>query len=205
MNETEDRQYLTPYVDAARLHGAGFNSLLWASPSSQRARFDALARILDFRGKSILDAGCGRADLLDYFLDRRIYPNHYVGLEALEDLATAAEKKHHTSCTIVRADFIAEPIRMFVGADVVLFCGSLNTLTVSEFYKTLTRAIDAATDAVVFNFLSSDRLAAAKYLTWHHRQEVESFARTMGERISVIDDYIEGDCTIAIFKPDLHR
>jgi hypothetical protein len=162
-----------------------------------------LARIFDLHNKSILDAGCGRADFLDFLLNRNIIPNHYVGLEALDNLASAAEQKHHSSCTIVRADFIAEPVRMFVGADAVIFCGSLNTLNVTEFYKTLTRAIDAATDAVIFNFLCSDRLAAAKYLTWHHRQEVESFARTMGERIEVLNDYIDGDCTIAIFKPEV--
>src|SRR5690349_19906069 len=122
-----------PYVDASRIHGAGCNSFLWASPSSQRASFDSLTRVYNFHNKSMLDAGCGRADLIDYLIDPSLDRNSYVGHEGLDDLANAAEQKHHPSCTIVRSVFIAEPLRMFVGADVVVLCGSINTLSVSDF------------------------------------------------------------------------
>ena len=56
--------YLQPYLKAAERHGAGFGSLLWASPETQASRFDAVERLGRLHGKSILDVGCGRADLL---------------------------------------------------------------------------------------------------------------------------------------------
>ena len=188
--------YLAPYVTAAREHGAGFKSLLWTSPSSQAARFEALTRAYDFHGKSILDAGCGRADFLDYLLDRGIVPDHYVGLEAVDGLADAAERKHHARCTILRADFVREPIRLFAGADAVVFCGSLNTLDRELFYTTLGRAIDAAADAVVFNFLSSPLLAHAQYLTWHTTKDVQRFVTSRNTRCGLVEGYIHGDATV---------
>jgi hypothetical protein len=61
-------EYLQPYVNAVQKYGTGFNSLLWASPKTQKMRFEALRRVCDFEGRSILDVGCGRADLLDHLM-----------------------------------------------------------------------------------------------------------------------------------------
>src|SRR6478609_9254385 len=60
--------YLLPYHRAARTHGSSFSSLLWASESTQRIRFEILQRAVDFTGRTICDAGCGRADLLDFLI-----------------------------------------------------------------------------------------------------------------------------------------
>lgn len=192
--------YLRPYQNAIDRDGPGFSSLLWASPASQALRFEAMTRLYDFHNKSIIDVGCGRADLLDYLLVNGIKPNHYVGIEAIEDFAAAAERKGHPHCTILRADFIKEPARMFVGADAVVCCGSLNTLSDEEFYQTLRRAFDAATEILIFNFLCASALAAAEYLTWHHREDVRRFLQEFSSRCSELADYRDGDCTIAAWK-----
>src|SRR3954468_23327877 len=129
-NAIPPEPYLLPYLRAADKHGADFPSLLWASPQTQAARFDAIQRLGCPHGKSVLDVGCGRADLLDFLLDRGVRPADYVGIEAVEDLARAAETKHRrmNDVSIIRADFAREPLRLFVAADVVIFSGSLNTI-----------------------------------------------------------------------------
>ena len=193
-------KYLRPYVDAIERHGGGFEALLWTSPQTQALRFAAMCQIYDFSNKSVVDVGCGRADFLDYLIGRNIPLDHYVGLEAIDQMAAAAELKHHRHCTIVRADFVTEPSRMFVGADVAVFCGSLNTLSTDEFYQTLRRALDAASEAVVFNFLSSPKLAGAKFLTWHKTEKVAQFLIQLGARITTLSDYYDGDCTIAAIR-----
>ena len=192
--------YLTPYLRAAEQYGGGFSALLWASPKTQRARFDAIRRTIELGGKSVLDAGCGRADLLSFLLDRDIRPADYIGLEAVEALAAAAEARGHPNCRILRGDFVREPARLFVGADVIAFSGSLNTMDECAFYQTLARAFDAAAEAVVFNFLSSPALAGKEYLVWHRPDKVEAFARRLAAEVRTADDYIYGDCTIAMLK-----
>jgi SAM-dependent methyltransferase len=192
--------YLEPYERAARQYGAGFSALLWASPKTQRARFDAIWRAYDPEGKSVLDAGCGRADYLDFLVSRNVEVADYIGLEAVETLAAAAEAKRHPNSRILRGDFVRDPARLFIGADVIVFSGSLNTMDEGTFYETLRRAYDATAEAIVFNFLSSPSLAGKAYLTWHHRERVEAFARRTAAEVVVLDDYLQGDCTIAMCK-----
>jgi SAM-dependent methyltransferase len=195
-----EQSYLQPYLRAARQFGAGFSALLWASPKTQRARFDAIRRAYGPEDKSVLDAGCGRADYMEFLLARDVRPADYIGLEAVETLADAAEAKNFPNSRIVRGDFVREPAKLFVGADVIVFSGSLNTMDEGTFYEILRRAYDATAEAVVFNFLSSAALAGRAYLTWHSREKVEAFARRTASDVKVLEDYLQGDCTIAMLK-----
>ncbi len=197
--------YLDPYLQAAQQHGDGFASLLWSTPQTQAARFTALTRICDFQGLQILDAGCGRADFLDFLRSRGIEPEHYAGLEAVDELAEAAHRKTHPRCQIIKADFVREPHRLHAGADVVLFCGSLNTLDQPTFYATLRHAWNATANLLAFNFLSSPRLAGAPYLTWHKPEDVMAFASPLTKQVRILSDYMDGDCTMCLQKPATDR
>jgi SAM-dependent methyltransferase len=200
--------YLVPYLQAAERFGDGFGSLLWASPKTQRARFEAICGAFSPAGKSVLDVGCGRADYLPFLIERKIYPADYTGIEAVQTLVRSAKDrsakvKQTMASRIVSADFVREPARLFVGADIVMFSGSLNTIDDAEFYETIRRAYDAATEAVVFNFLCSPFLAGREWLRWRSPQDVLSFARTVSGSVQIFDDYLRGDCTICIQKPSL--
>ena len=201
---TDQPAYLAPYIDAARRYAGGFLSLLWATPQTQAARFDAMCRLEKLHDRTVLDVGCGRADLLDYLLAGGVRPAHYVGLEAVTTLADAAEAKGHPDSMIIRTDFVRDPARLFVAADVVYFSGSLNTLDTVAFYATLRKAYDAAAETVVFNFLSSPELAGMSYLRWHPPHEVWAFAKTLTPHVRRLDDYLAGDCTFALAKPEEH-
>ncbi len=200
MTPPEDPAYLAPYLRAARKHGGAFSSLLWACPSTQETRFDAFTRITDLHRRTILDVGCGRADLLAHLIERGVRPAGYVGIEAVDALADAADARRLPRATILRADFVAEPVRLFVGADVVVFSGSLNTADDPAFYSTLARAFDAAAEAVVFNFLSSPQLAGQSHLYWRRPEDVTRFARGMSQDMTSLSDYLPGDMTVRISK-----
>jgi SAM-dependent methyltransferase len=197
--------YLLPYLRAAERHGADFPSLLWASPQTQAARFDAIRRLGDLHGRSVLDVGCGRADLLDFLTRRGVRPADYTGIEAVEALAAAAEETCVRSAgvraRVIRADFVREPLRLFAGADVVVFSGSLNTLEDGLFYGTVRRSFEAAAERLVFNFLCSTYLAGAEYLRWRRPQDVLKFASTLSDDVRTLDDYLPGDFTVALTKP----
>jgi SAM-dependent methyltransferase len=205
-NHIPPEPYLLPYLRAADKHGADFPSLLWASPQTQAARFDAIERMGDLNGKSVLDVGCGRADLLAFLLDRGVTPADYVGIEAVEDLAAAAEVtcRRLPHSTILRADFVREPLRLFAGADVVVFSGSLNTVEDADFYTTIRRAFDATAERLVFNFLCNSYLAGADYLRWRRHEDVTAFASTLTGDVRPCDDYLHGDYTLALCKNDQH-
>jgi hypothetical protein len=100
----------------------------------------------------------------------------------------------------VQGDFVANPQLLETGAQVVVICGSLNTMDAEGFYSTLRRAYAAAGETVVFNFLCSSRLAGADYLSWHPVEEVLGFARTLSDRVRKVEDYLVGDCTVMMGK-----
>ena len=53
---------------------------------------------------------------------------------------------------------------------------------------------------LVFNFLCSERLAGAPYLAWHRLEEVLGVVGTLSGEVRVVEDYLEGDCTVAAGK-----
>lgn len=195
----DEQPYLVPYVNAARRFGSGFGSLLWASPRTQRARFEAIIALHNPTGGILLDVGCGRGDLLSHMLEQDAWPAQYIGIEAVPQLAQVAREL--PGATIIEADFVREPTRLLVGADLIVFSGSLNTLEDRAFYDAIRVAFDAARDAVAFNFLCSPYLAGREYLHWREPGEVLSFARSLGADVRTKDDYLRGDCTMCLTKP----
>jgi SAM-dependent methyltransferase len=192
--------YLEPYARAVEAHGAEFPALLWASPRTQAKRFDAMLSLQNPRGLAVLDLGCGRADLLDHMIRRRVRPARYVGIEGVRELAEAARDKAVANSEIIVADFVSDPGRMRVDADVIYCSGALNTLEEDDFHRVIRDTFDAARHALVFNFLASPLLAAAPFLRWRERDDVLQFARTLSTGIESREGYLPGDCTILLRK-----
>ena len=197
MKLSTEPDYLQPYADAARVHGGDFASLLWASPRTQAARFHAMRRMVTFHQRSILDVGCGRADFFDYLLAVGDRPDHYTGIEAVPDLAMIAAGKKYPDYLILQADFIVQPARLFTGAEVIVVCGALNTLGDDLFFEVLNNVAHTGTDELIFNFLSSPYLAGRNYLHWRRPEVVEKFCSNLGA-VEILEDYLEGDCTVRI-------
>jgi SAM-dependent methyltransferase len=194
--------YIYPYHEARELGAKGFDALLWASREGQQARFAAIARSFPLAGKRILDVGCGRADLMGFLLERGIVPAHYMGMDAIPATLRAARRRKYPRCEILpAADFVQEPEKLKVGADVVIFSGSLNTLTRPKFYRALRSAWEATGQCLIFNFLNSQSWCGEDWLYWHRRPSVLKFCRSLGGEPRFEEGYLEGDCTVAVRKP----
>ncbi len=190
--------YLLPYENARQQGAKGIHALLWTGLDAQRIRFDAIVRNCPLAGLRLLDVGCGRADLLGYLLERGIVPAHYTGVEMIPATLRAARRKRYERCDIVAADFVREPEKLQVGADVVIFSGSLNTLTHTQFCRTLRAAWDAAGQSLVFNFLSTMYWCGEDWLQWHRRDAVLDFCNSLGGKVSFDVSYLAGDCTVVV-------
>ncbi|HEY0511351.1 MAG TPA: methyltransferase domain-containing protein [Thermoanaerobaculia bacterium] len=194
--------YLYPYHDARRQGARGFHALLWSSLEGQQVRFEAIARSCPLAGTRILDVGCGRADLLGFLLERGVVPAHYLGMDMVPESLRAARRKKYERCEILpAADFVREPEKLQVGADVVIFSGSLNTLSRPQFYRSLRAAWEASGQWLVFNFLNSRSWCGEDWLSWHRRSSVVTFCRSLGGEARYDESYLEGDCTVAVRRP----
>lgn len=174
--------------------------LLWDDRRAQRVRFEAIARLCPLAGLHVLDVGCGRADLLAFLRAKGVRPARYTGLEAQAWLAREARERAGGDAEILVGDFVRRSSLLRVGADAIVFSGSLNLLTGAQFYRVLRAAWTATRRFLAFNFLSSPMLAGEDYLMWRRRASVLAFARRFAAQVRVDDGYEEGDCTVAMRK-----
>lgn len=99
-------------------------ALGWNDAESQAARFRILSQIADLNGFSVLDAGCGHADLYACLLQQNPQV-HYYGVEQIPALLKEALKKYGNkpNTYFFEGDFSAG---LLPQVDYTIACGSLN-------------------------------------------------------------------------------
>jgi SAM-dependent methyltransferase len=155
MSSTPDKPYLAPYREAVRRHGATFEATLWLSREWQIGRFRVMTEMVDFTGRTILDAGCGLGDFAAALEEWGIGYGGYVGVEGMPELVAQARTRDLPEAKFIEADFVHDAAAFAMRPDLAVFSGSLNTLTQDEAIGVLERAWAASAEGVVFNFLSS--------------------------------------------------
>ena len=204
--------YLRPYADAVRNHGASFEATLWASREKQVGRFAVMVEMADFTGRVVIDAGAGLGDLAAFCQEQGIEYGRYIGLEAMADMARKGAERGLPEAEFETTDFVSDEsvfdrIGAAHGADLVVFSGSLNTFTEEAAFEVIGRAFGAAREGVVFNFLSSKN---------HERHAIDPSparrfdparmldrALVLTPKVRFRQDYFDGhDATIAMFHSD---
>jgi len=148
-------KYLDPYRESLANNGTAFEVTLWASPNSQRNRFDIFTQMFDFAGKRVLDAGCSRGDFAEFLLQRGVAFESYTGIDALPEVVAFANTRGLARCRFVAGDFLARPEMLATASPhVVAISGSLNTMNESQVDAVLESAWRGASQALIFNFLS---------------------------------------------------
>jgi SAM-dependent methyltransferase len=177
--DTSDR-YLEPYRKSQAKVGSDFEVTLWASPQSQRRRFQVFREMCMLDGKRVLDAGCSRGDLAEYLVEAGVNYEHYIGIDGLPEVIEFARARGLPRSEFHAGDFVREPRLLSIGRpDVVCISGTLNTMTDEQVFTVLEGAWQAAGQVLMFNFLSdlcSDeapvqddfarRLSATQLLRW---------------------------------------
>lgn len=72
----------------------------WGSLESQRARFEAISRLISKTPTRILDVGCGTGDLYGYLREKKL-PYSYVGIDLLPEMIQFAKQKFPDATFIV--------------------------------------------------------------------------------------------------------
>ena len=195
------------YAPRIEPQAPGWKILDWASEEAQVKRFETLVKHL--RGKagglprnmSLLDVGCGTADLLAY-LENEIPDARYTGVDLLEKIIHEARRRH-PNATLLQADIFNESVFEPQSFDVV-FCSGVFNLELGNNVEFLTRALPTlwtlARHKVVVNMLHAR--AEKKYPTCHY-YEPEDVVRMCGEhtkRVVLDEGYLENDFTVVLEK-----
>ncbi|GAB3797842.1 class I SAM-dependent methyltransferase [Spirosoma humi] len=181
-------------------HGAGTTRALgWQKIEGQSARFDILCRIGDLNGHSVLDAGCGHADLFP-FLTKRFPSVTYYGCEQIPDLFQVAAQryKRENNVVLLQGDFLDKAIPI---TDFVLVSGSLSYRHSDDHfvYNAIETLFAKSRIALGFNLLSGG-VESNTLLTTYNPDKILDFCRTLSKRVQIQVGYWPDDFTVFVYK-----
>jgi SAM-dependent methyltransferase len=201
MSSLDDSAKIFDYHrDLIKEHGADSPFALgWRNKHDQQVRFGALAQIADLNGRSVLDAGCGYADLYPFLKERFPRIKSYCGIEQIPELAGEAIRKYGY---LADTRFIA---RSFLhgelpGSDYVFASGSLNygSNRPGSVYSAIARLYKTCCCGMAFNLLKY--MPADGTLVAYDPKDIIAFCRTLTNEMVYKDDYAPEDFTIFLYK-----
>jgi ubiquinone/menaquinone biosynthesis C-methylase UbiE len=184
-------------------YGRDIRTVGWGSVASQELRFEALFRGLDPKSKTILDVGCGLADLVP-FLERRTCGDfRYIGIDIAGKLLENAREIHgKKDVEFLFGDIFSLSLPR---VDIAVLSGALslkvdNIETYAQ--ETMRRMYEISNEAACLNYLS-------KYVDYElqknqHYQPEQIFSQAMNltNRVNLYHDYPLHEFTIQLINPD---
>lgn len=181
-------------------HGTGTTRALgWQKIEGQSARFETLCQIGDLSGHSVLDAGCGHADLFP-FLAKRFPSVTYYGCEQIPELLQVATQryKRENNVILLESDFLDKAIPV---TDYVLASGSLSYRHSDDdfVYNAIETLFTKCRIALGFNLLSGG-VGPNTLLMAYHPDEILDFCRTLTNKVQIQVGYWPDDFTVFVYK-----
>ncbi|MDQ6966638.1 MAG: methyltransferase domain-containing protein, partial [Mariprofundaceae bacterium] len=123
MDAAQKQHLIDVHRDSLALYGSTTDALHWASRGQQKLRFRVLADIGVTSGDSLLDVGCGFADLRDW-LSSHDMDVDYTGLDLSTGFVAIAAQRHADATLLCGELFDADfALKSF---DWVVLSGTLN-------------------------------------------------------------------------------
>ena len=184
------------YNEVVTRHGVSAQGVHWNSQRTQYKRFEVLLSMLDMRDeRSVVDVGCGFADLYIYMQKKKIAFGSYMGLEVMESMALEAQKR--VACEIQLCDVLHDPLPK---ADYYICSGAMNILTRDETYLFIKRCLDASDKGFVFNMLEGED--ESMVYNYFKPKEIEMFAKELDVSYKMKKGYLPRDFTVLLAKQE---
>ena len=214
-----DKQRLriqTRHKVSVERYGYQPQALYWSNRDIQEIRFQKLIEILPtskalkHQAWSVLDVGCGFADLVN-FLERQAYFPDYIGLDLSPEMVLGAGAMH-PNITLFEGE-LAECAFEQNQFDYVMLSGALNEVVETEVEGTvefmgsyaksvIKEMYRICKKGVAFNLLDSrnewvkSRFDLQSFLP----NEIAQFCEGFADEVIVVDGYLENDFTLYLKK-----
>lgn len=182
-----------------RTYGPGGPEALgWNRAEGQQARFRVLTQIGDLAHRSVLDAGCGYADLYPY-LSQRYAGVQYHGIEQMPELLDVARARYQDApgITLGGGDFLRDELPR---TDYVLASGALNYRHRDPqfIYQAIEKLFRSCQVGLGFNLLSWEP-AGGGPLAAYDPATMLAFCQQLAPRAELLLGYWEDDFTVFLY------
>jgi ubiquinone/menaquinone biosynthesis C-methylase UbiE len=198
--EDEDVRVAAFYDDRVARFGVDPRALDWGSHTSQQTRFRVLTQIDDLAGRSILDVGCGLADLFA-FLQASEIPASYTGYD-ISPAALAHARARFPKLDLHLVDLMAERVSSS-SFDFVVASGIFH-LRPEGAYPYLQAMVEkmyrSCRRGVAFNTLSakSDEITSGRFVA--DPAKVLDMCLDITPNVVLRHDYLPHDFTVYLYR-----
>ena len=191
------------YIPRVKSDMKNYDVLDWASQEGQQLRFEQLLRFADLEGKTLLDVGCGLADL-PLFISSKQTDFDYIGVDILPEMISRAEHNYPAGrffCTDLFSNSRQENLELIGQNNLdVIYCSgalNLNLGNNDEFIKSaLTRMIELADEMVVVTLLHARAFVADEKYFAYYPADIMKIVLPLCKDVRVVDDYLYNDFTL---------
>jgi len=184
------------YTKAYEKHGITAKGVNWNSKESQELRFEVLMDILgkEICDSKIVDAGCGFGELYAYWVERKIYPKEYIGLDCMQNSIVVA-KKRFPDLSFTCRDVLKDDLPI---ADWYVSSGALNILNSFDTWLFLERMLANSKKGIIFNILKG--YMKSKNFNYQTKEDIKDFAHRKKLEFFIVDGYMKNDMTVRILR-----
>ena len=216
LSEKQRLRIQTRHRVSVENHGYQPQALYWTSREIQEIRFQKLIEILQRRpitdcdAWSLLDVGCGFADLMHYLKKHNLSPD-YTGIDISPDMVLGATAQ-------------TPGLKVFEGElsdfdftegqfDYVMLSGALNEVVETivegtadqqgQYAKSvISKMYQFCQKGVAFNLLDKRNadMESKIYLQSFYPEEIIEFCQTFATKVYLVDGYLDNDFTIYLYK-----
>ncbi len=201
----KDKEYVVNwYQERVQQFGNDIRSLGFNQRSSQIRRFEALLKLGDFSGHTLLDVGCGLGDFYDFLLNHGISPI-YKGVDITPGMIDQCKIRFADqlgrSCSFETADSIEyapETKFDFVVASGIFGLWSENVE--DRIIPTLERLFSLCTQGAAINFLSSQSRKQAPGRLYVDPPKLLKMALELTPAVELSHSYLPNDFTLFLYR-----
>lgn len=172
-------------------------SLGYADSGSQLSRFEIVSRAYDFNGKSLLDIGCGTADLIEH-LDRLYQDIRYTGVDIQPEFLIYARGRN----CIGQRDFVLGDLytASLPRAAAVVASGVLSYRTNDKYCinHCIEMLYSLAEDIFIFNALDTRKMFPSELLVGHDIDALKLTCGSICRNVEVVTGYLYHDVTFIL-------
>ena len=190
------------YRKTFKKYGVDPRALQYPSSKAQERRFRELITDIDFENKSILDVGCGFADIIPFIEDNTKNVD-YTGVDIVPEFIEVCKKKYPKyKFTVV--DYFRNPLKKKF--DIIITSGTLNA-KIKNPYTYRKRAIkimwERSNEIVAFNMAGGHPQPQNKKgnrVYYADSMNIIKFCFALSDRIIFRHSYSSNDFTVLMFK-----
>ncbi|MFC1557056.1 class I SAM-dependent methyltransferase [candidate division KSB1 bacterium] len=184
-----------------RQFGDHVHSLAWESDYTQKSRFWVLSEIAPLDTMRVLDVGCGKADLYEFFQKQGISVD-YFGIDLTRELVDLALKKY-PDLNLFYRDFLED--EYFPEVDYALSSGVANVRTKNNqgyMEAIIKKMFSIAQKGVAVNMLSchTPEKQRDSIIYLYSPEQMFKFAMKLTPHVILRHDYLPNDFTLYLYK-----